>query len=280
VKSVMSDDVFVLDPSIRNWVLIPIMIVMFFVSILRHYLTKLMHPPDKKQDLKLIREKQALTRSRRLRTNGNVLPPSAFYHRKAFFNHPESGVFAQEITSAPPVNPLMDSSGAMEMMKRSMLMIVPQILLMSWVTYFFSGFVLVKLPFALTQRFKGLLQRGVDLEGLDMSYVSSLSWYFLNVFGLRGVLNLVLGENEADDAKIMQSQMSGEMEQAGGPPIDMAKLFTSEKESLELAQHDFSLIEQSEQRLLFVLSCLTWQRFVSRIVGGRFAETADDNSEG
>jgi hypothetical protein len=42
----------------------------------------------------------------------------------------------------------------MGMLKSQMLMIVPQMASMAWVSYFFSGFVVGKLPFSLTQRFK------------------------------------------------------------------------------------------------------------------------------
>jgi hypothetical protein len=91
-------------------------------------------------------------------------------------------------------NPATDPSMMMDMMKNNVAMIVPQIALMSWVSFFFSGFILVKFPFPLTLRFKLMLQQGIELDSLDASYVSSLSWYFLNVFGLRGLLYIILGE--------------------------------------------------------------------------------------
>ena len=55
----------------------------------------------------------------------------------------------------------------------------------------------VKVPFALTLRFKDMLQRGIDISTLDPSYVSTLSWYFIVMFGLRGVMQLVMGDNNS-----------------------------------------------------------------------------------
>jgi len=39
-----------------------------------------------------------------------------------------------------------------------------------------------------------LAGRIVALSTLDVSYVSSVSWYFLVSFGMRGFLSLILGE--------------------------------------------------------------------------------------
>jgi hypothetical protein len=57
-----------------------------------------------------------------------------------------------------------DPFAMINMMKQNMAMIVPNMLMMGWVSYFFSGFVLVKLPFGLTDRYKSMLQRGIFLK--------------------------------------------------------------------------------------------------------------------
>ena len=56
-------------------------------------------------------------------------------------------------------------------------------------------YILVKLPFPLTPRFKSMLQSGVETRDMDVTWVSSLSWYFLNLFGLGSVFALILGDN-------------------------------------------------------------------------------------
>lgn len=54
---------------------------------------------------------------------------------------------------------------------------------------------IVKLPFPLTIRFKSMLQSGVMTRDLDVRWVSSLSWYFLNLFGLQSVFGFILGSD-------------------------------------------------------------------------------------
>ena len=74
--------------------------------------------------------------------------------------------------------------------------------------------------------------------------VSSLSWYFLNFFGLRGVFALTLGKNELDDAQAMQQQMAMGM--------DTTKAFAAVKEGIDMLQHEFMLhvAERRAGRLL------------------------------
>jgi len=56
----------------------------------------------------------------------------------------------------------------------------------------------VKLPFPLTLGFKSMLQRGIQTPDMDVRWVSSLSWYFLNFFGLNGLYRIILGGDEGE----------------------------------------------------------------------------------
>lgn len=62
------------------------------------------------------------------------------------------------------MNPMMNPNGMVDMMKGNMAFMVPNIVMMGLISYFFAGFVLVKVPFSLTLGFKSMLQRGIELE--------------------------------------------------------------------------------------------------------------------
>lgn len=131
----------------------------------------------------------------------------------------------------------------MEMMKGNMTMMIPNIVMMGWISYFFSGFVLVKVPFTLTDGFKEMLQRGVMLSTLEVSYVSSLSWYFLVMFGMRGLFTLLLGEGMfMDDAAMMQQQM-GVGSQQQDMAFDAGKAYNAEKATLKITEPNPTLDE-------------------------------------
>ncbi|KAJ4828487.1 hypothetical protein Tsubulata_022604 [Turnera subulata] len=142
-----------------------------------------------------------------------------------------------------------DPNMAMDMMKKNLSMIIPQTLTFAWVNFFFSGFVAAKIPFPLTQRFRSMLQNGIDLSTVDVSYVSSRSWYFLNLFGLRGLFSLILGEENATDDTQRMMQMSGF-------GMDPTKSLGAEKDSLDIVQHEWAL-PKFEQRAEAVLRKLT-----------------------
>ncbi|KAF7490852.1 ER membrane protein complex subunit 3 [Sarcoptes scabiei] len=234
----MSDDL-LLDSDIRVWVFLPIVIITFFVGVLRHYLSILLYS-NKKIELQQVVDSQAMIRSRLLRENGKYIPKQSFLMRKHFFNNEETGYFKlnQKRNSSPP-NPMTDPSMMTDMLKGNITNVLPMILIGGWINWTFSGFVTTKVPFPLTLRFKPMLQRGIELLSLDASWVSSASWYFLNVFGLRSIYMLVLGENNAaDQSRVMQDQMFGA---AMSMPADSKQAFKAEWEALEICDHNWIL---------------------------------------
>uniref|UniRef100_A0A914W914 ER membrane protein complex subunit 3 n=1 Tax=Plectus sambesii TaxID=2011161 RepID=A0A914W914_9BILA len=160
--------------------------------------------------------------------------------RKHLFNDEENGYFKKAMTkTAPMQNPITDPSMMTDMLKGNLLNVLPMIVIGGWINWTFSGFVTTKVPFPLTLRFKPMLQRGIELASLDAAWVSSASWYFLNVFGLRSIYTLVLGEeNAADQARVMEEQMSGA---AMAMPQDPKQAFKAEWEMLQMCQHQWAL---------------------------------------
>ncbi|KAG4306396.1 hypothetical protein PORY_000384 [Pneumocystis oryctolagi] len=244
-----------LDKSLRNWVLFSIFIVMILIGILKHYIAILLTETPRKMKLKEIRELRALQRSEILRFHANHIPFSAFYIRKIFLLKAFSnGEYLKdsELRGSRFMNPMMDPGNMDQMMrifKDNTINIIPQTIIMTWVNFFFSGFILIKLPFPLTLRFKSMLQSGVATNDLDVSWVSSLSWYFLNLFGLKPIYDLILGDENFDMDKTEETDMT--MQDADESnylsrdfqlsPITMGtdpnKLFSLETENLELVMH-------------------------------------------
>ncbi|KAF3772010.1 ER membrane protein complex subunit 3 [Nymphaea thermarum] len=245
-EGAMAEDL-VLDTAIRDWVLIPLSVVMVLIGVLRHFVSKLLRssqPPD----VKMLKEGQVILRARNLKAAANFIPASSFRSRKAYFTNEENGLLFVPKGQAQNAQAQMfsDPNMAMDMMKKNLSMIIPQTLTFAWVNFFFSGFVAAKIPFPLTQRFRGMLQNGIDLSTVDVSYVSSRSWYFLNLFGLRGLFSLILGEENAmDDAQRM-------MQMSGGFGFDPTRSLSAEKDSLDIVQHEW-VLPQMEQRAEAVL---------------------------
>ncbi len=110
-------------------------------------------------------------------------------------------------------------SGMMDNMKGMLVMMATTIPAMAWINSFFAGFVLAKVPFSMTQQFRSLTQSGIDMSNLDVSYVSSVSFYFLIVFGLNQLQPLFMDdEDDEDGAKAInedRKNMTGAMNPMG-----------------------------------------------------------------
>jgi hypothetical protein len=104
-------------------------------------------------------------RGRVLRSSANSIPYFAFQSRKQYLSkNYEAGTYIKSAAktnpakgdSASPPNPMgdpMQMEAMMDGMKKNMVMMIPQMVIMGWITYFFSGFVLSKTIVAILRRF-------------------------------------------------------------------------------------------------------------------------------
>lgn len=190
----------------------------------------------------------------RLRQRSGFINSEAFNKRRLYLNKKGTGLLREKVPGA--ANPMSNPMQMMDMMKGNMVFMIPNFAMMAFVNYFFSGFVCLKVPFPMpSNRFKLMLQRGVDLVSLDVSYVSSLCLYFLVTFGLNGIYRLILGENDLDNMMQMQGMgamgaMGGGMGAPGQMGFNASAAFESEREVLKLYKHSWVQAEIAEKQLL------------------------------
>ncbi|CBZ53289.1 hypothetical protein NCLIV_030760 [Neospora caninum Liverpool] len=229
-------------------------------------------------DLQRMQINSLLQRSSLLRgPKGRILSPASFQGRVAYYTDREQGAFGGLLRELDAQNNPMksleslakqDPSQTMGMLKSQMSFVFLQGGMAYFINYLFPDFLVAKMPFPLTFRFKSMLQRGIDLPSLDVTYVSSLSWYFLIMLSNAGLLFLfsaLWGNNQRDQlqplAEARAEEQSGVqtlmMMDAAMPPMmmpgmggpDPKKQLTQEREALETATHEFAL-EGVEQQLL------------------------------
>merc|ERR1712111_325052 len=95
-----------LDPAIRLWVFLPIVLITFLVGIVRHYVSVLL-TSTKKVDLAQVKDSQILLRARALRENARYIPKHSFLMRRHYLNNEENGVLKkQQQRQAAPPNPM------------------------------------------------------------------------------------------------------------------------------------------------------------------------------
>lgn len=196
-----------------------------------------------------------LKRATAFRTNFSVLTADEFESRRSYFVEKlNSTEFLAKIEDPDkPANPFGDqgtNDALMNMAKGNMMNFIPQTLIMAWVNYFFAGSVVMKLPFPLTEGFKSMLQNGVETPDLNVRYVSAISWYFVNLLGLRPVYSLLMDDPASAQALVdqqNQQQMMPNMGAPGAPKAD--KVFKAEAENIQILKHE-SVYDGIAQRVL------------------------------
>jgi len=265
-----------LDPSIRNWVFIPITVITVAINLLMKYLNVVINQGQAKpvnsrtvgehqsgeqpeEFLKKefegrdadIKVRAALNRVNKLKTNFMYISDRGYKLRKGFFCN-EGGFFSQKVENKAPE--VMNPNMMVDVLKKNLINGLYYALIFVGVGYLFSGFILLKLPFGLTQKFRSILQQGLNLPDVDVSYVSAISWCFILVFGLNSILQHFDGGDNFSMLKEQEQMMKAPMQMMGplgGPQggMDYEKVFSAEKENIEIIPH-FSMLEDSTDRLL------------------------------
>ena len=249
IMPLASNEHLLLDSSIRDFVVLPLVLLLVLVGICRHFVSELIKsiPTISENEVKELRYKQTLGKSQRLRLFGHMINDHAYEIRKNDMLRKKTGLLREKVPG--PGNPMANPTALVDMMKGNVTFMLPNIAMMTFVGWFFAGFVCLKVPFPMpSNHFKLMLQRGVDLSTLNISYVSSLSWYFLVTFGLNGIYGLILGPgSEVDEAKMMQMQMGMGMNQQMG--FDANAAYGHERDNLTFAKHEWSA-NKAEKLLL------------------------------
>lgn len=265
----MTTENILLDSDIRDWVVLPLFVIMVAAGLLRFHMGNMLKP-DPSNISKVVQRTQSSIRATSIIKGGavNFLSTSKLEARKVAYpellrdqavwceTHLDEQDKAQQENQDDGDMP--NPFAAMEGMKGNMVFMVQNMVMMQAIQHFFSGFILLKVPFRLTVGFKQMFQRGLDgLATLETSYVSSVSWYFLVMFGLRGFFRLAIGSPTLETQETNQIwQKLGKTpgkSGPGGPDDDKhIKMLEQEADNLELMlpKHFKSNLDSVEKRLL------------------------------
>jgi hypothetical protein len=265
-----------LDSDIRDWVVLPLFVIMVCAGMLRFEMGNLLKA-EPKATTKIQQRAQSTVRYTSSLKTGAVhfLGTQKYEVRKAAYPQllqdqaewcetalEEMAEEEANKTAAGEDDAMPNPLAAMQGMMGNMAFMVQNMVMMQGIQHFFSGFILLKVPFALTTGFKQMFQRGLEgLSTLDTSYVSSVSWYFLVMFGLRGFFRLAIGTPSLETLETHKWwAKSGKKGPGGGAaagPDDAAqtKALHNEADNLEmmLPKHFKSNLDQVEKRLLHSL---------------------------
>ncbi|GKY90377.1 hypothetical protein MPSEU_000011700 [Mayamaea pseudoterrestris] len=258
-----------LDPAIRDWVVLPLFVIMIAAGLLRHYVSLLLQGNRTKIGKIPQRTQNKVRQVTKLRSGAaHYMSTWKFHARKQHYakllqdeiawvqaeHEREQQLATDGNDDDDPLAALMNPMG---MMKGNMVFMVQNMVMMQGIQHFFSGFILLKVPFPLTLGFKSMFQRGIaELPDLESSYVSSISWYFLVMYGLRSFFRLVIGDPplEVKEQDFLLTQMGMQMPNPATAKQDaetIIKQLKQESENLELLLQDHkSELDSVEKRLL------------------------------
>lgn len=269
-----------LDSDIRDWVVLPLFVIMVATGLLRHYVSLLLKNDPTPIPKVQMRIQSMLRHTSKLKSGASNYICSWKWHirrnhyvkllqdeaewviedaKKAEEGDPDDPDGSQS-NAAAANDPMQQMMNPMSMMKGNMVFMVQNMVMMQGISHFFSGFILLKIPFPLTVGFKPMFQRGLyDLPSLESSYVSSVSWYFLVMFGLRSFFRLAIGDMAYEQRETAKLQSKFGYNVSGNPMAQTpdaaqhAKNLRQEAENIEYflqVPNKAQSIDSVEKRLL------------------------------
>ena len=151
-------------------------------------------------------------------------------------------------------SPMSNPEGMMGMLKNNLFMMILFPMQYGVINYFFSGMLIGKTSFPITQQFRQMLQQGMDLQNLDVKYISALSLFFLSYMGIEKFFSLVLTDEKSS---VGMEDMQG----MGAPPMmptaaaDPKNSFKNESNNIKTLKHEFFLKDIEE---VFLRENLGW----------------------
>lgn len=263
----MSTTTILLDPDIRDWVVLPLFIVMVAAGLLRHAVGLWLTPAKTAHQAIVARQQATLRHVTKIRSPAGhymstwrwqirkqhavtLLQEEADWAEQAQAKKEEQGATGDD----DPMSAMMNNP--MSMLQGNMAFMVQNMVMMQGIQHFFSGFILLKIPFSLTAGFKNMFQKGLaDLPDLDPSYVSSVSWYFLVMYGLRSFFRLAVGDPtlEFRQQELLLQRFGFTTQQPGKSPdaAALSKQMRQEAENMDLLLNSHkSEFDNVEKRLL------------------------------
>ncbi|GMM53094.1 Emc3 protein [Starmerella bacillaris] len=238
-----------LDPALKVWVLLPLLVIMVCMTQIKSYLAEIMQSFPITASRPQHRELAYYKYAQYLRLNAfNLSNMERSKRTRTIIPQMREGSYLADPNEKPPspIPNLLDPRSSEAMisgMRNQILNYVPQTLIMQWVNGFFGAVIVMKLPFPLTNRFKTMLQSNIGTLDLDVRYVSSISWFFILTVGLPGILLLLSSDTEYHGIKV----------QGATEPLPAStykrKLLENEADALELTTSDH-VLDNALDRLL------------------------------
>ena len=282
-----------LDSDIRDWVVLPLFIIMVSAGLLRHSVG-VMLKADPEKTLFIQQRAQATGRHTSKLKSGAAHYISSWQwnvrrlHYAKLLQETADWCESDEAQAAAKPKKLIKKEGGslvedtegegasddpmsqlmnpLSMMKGNMVFMVQNMVMMQGIQHFFSGFILLKVPFPLTLGFKQMFQRGLfELSTLDTSYTSSVSFYFLTMFGLRSFFKLAIGDPTMETRE--QGMMLGKLGFSPANPTASGSVGETQAKMLRGEADNFEMFLQANHKSKF-------DSVEKRLLGSRYPKKA------